>query len=440
MKWDNNQETGKGSSVSKKIMADVLAHQGQEALLRGEFEKAQWALNASLYLNRSSSPIKNPSLWQRGLSSYYACHFKEGQLQLECDMSTNGSDVEEVIWHFLCCCSISGFHGASLGGLITLNDASSYLPVPPMLQVLELFKGNGSPEAVLMSATSTRKSGREQDSSPVIVKSYNNTNALAYAHFYIGLYNEVLGEYKTAKHHLLAAAELKNPDFMGGIMQMHFNLFCHRYPPGFYSTICPVRGVPPKIIHGGWQTSEGHLIQRAQDCNIVESVKDLLQVVDAGIRAFDCGDIYVGVEEVYGQLIKAYCSRGGKRDDILIHTKLVPDLTAIQNHAVDKHYIESVVQRTLNRLGVKSVDLVQFCWWDTSISGYIEALNSLIDLAKQGLVKRIGTTNFDTEMTKSLLDAGIPIASTQVNINRSSNSASKRSTKSQSKTRVGNEV
>lgn len=406
-------------------MADVLVSQGQEALLRGEFEKAQWALNAALYLKNSccSPPaIEDPSLWQRGLSSYYACHFREGELQFECDMSSNGSDVEEVVWQFLCRCSNSGFQEARFGGLIALdneNAPSSCLPVPPMLQVLELFKGIGSPEAVLMSATST-KNGGDRNGSPAIVRSYNNTNALAYAHFYIGMYNEVLGEYETAKHHLQAAAELKNCDFMGDIMQMHFNLFRRRYPPGFHAMISPVRGAFPKIIHGGWQVSEGHLIQCTRG-NKVEAVKDLLQVLDAGIHVFDCGDIYVGVEEVYGQLIKAHCSRGGRRDDILIHTKFVPDLSAIQNHLVDRLYVESVVRRSLNRLGIKCVDLVQIHWWDTTISGYVEALSALTDLTRQGLVKRIGITNFDTETTKLFLDAGILIASTQVNNNNNSN-------------------
>lgn len=403
-------------------MADALVNLGQEALLRGEFEKAQWSLNAALYLkncSNSSPVIEDSSLWQRGLSSYYACNFKEGQIQFECDMSTNAGDVEETVWHFLCHCNTSGFQ-ASLDHLMTKMLPSSQPSVPPMPQVLELFKGTGSPKAVLMSATSIKSDGNK-DGSPVMLRSYNNTNALAYAHFYIGMYSEVLGEYATAKHHFQVAAELKNPDFMGGLMHTHFNLFCRRFPPRFYSTctVKPASGVLHKIIHGGWQISEGHLIQHKQNSNPVEVVRDLLQVLDSGIRVFDCGDIYVGVEEVYGQLIKAHCSRGGRRNDITIHSKLVPDLTTIQNYSVDRLYVESVVRRTLNRLGVKCVELVQFHWWDTSVSGYVEALNALCDLARQGLVKKVGINNFDTETTKSLLDAGIPIASTQVYRNNS---------------------
>ena len=277
-----------------------------------------------------------------------------------------------------------------------------------MQQVLDLFKGTGSPKAVLEIATSTKKDG-----CAIEIESYNKTNALAYAHFYIGMYNEVLAEYETARQHFQAADEIKNPDFMECLMQMHYSLFCHRYPPAFYS-INPAKEIPPKIIHGGWQASKGHLIQCKPDSNAFDAVWNLLQVINSGICTFDCGDIYTGVEELYGQMIRAHRSRGGLREDISIHTKLVPDLCAIQEHSVDREYIESVLRRTLNRLGTKYMDLVQFHWWDTSVSGYVAALGVLNDLVGRGLVKKIGITNFDINTTKILLNAGIPIMSTQV--------------------------
>ena len=388
------------------ILANMdMVGAGQTALLKGQFEKAQWALDGALYLHSSNPGKGNPSLWQRGLSCFYSGHYQEGVRQFEHDMSVNGNDVEEVVWHFLCRCCICGYQKAHSDGFLALSgDYTS--TVVPMQQVLELYKGTGSVQEVLTSATSSDGS---------MVTSYNDTNALAYAHFYIGIYHEMRKEISVAKKHFKAAAELKNPDFIGRLMQMHFDLFSCKFPSIVISEAFGMTR-KSKVIHGGWQLSQGHLIGSRQDGNCkAEMVKTLLRVLDAGIRSFDCGDIYSGVEEIYGRFIKAHSLRGGKLDDIAIHTKLVPDLDAIKGHSVNRKYIESVTKRSLNRLGVECLDLVQFHWWDISVSGYVEACLILKDLVEEGKIKNIGITNFDTETTKMFIDAGIKIVSTQVN-------------------------
>ena len=135
---------------------------------------------------------------------------------------------------------------------------------------------------------------------------------------------------------------------------------------------------------------------------------------DAGIRCFDCGDIYTGVEELYGCLIRSLRHRGESEDDINIFTKLVPDLDVIQAGKVDETYVRSVIRRSLNRLGVERLSLVQFHWWDYNFPGYLAALRALDGLVREGLVDHIGLTNFDAEHTKEVLDAGIPIVTAQV--------------------------
>ena len=378
----------------------TMVDKGENALLKGHFEEAQWALDASFYLHSSSPSKGDPHLWQRGLACFYNGHWQEGARQFECDMSANGNDIEEVIWHFLCSCGIHGFQKAYSNGFLPLCIGNTCPPVPPMQQILELYKGTISVEEVLASVTTVDGS---------VVKSYNDTNALPYAHFYIGLYHEARKEYLKAKKHFKIAAEFKNPDYMGKLMEMHFDLFCRRFP----SDVLGV-SIQSKVIHGGWQLSSGHLIGCDEDNHRVVIIRDLLKVVDAGIRSFDCGDIYTGVEELYGQLIKAHCLRGGRSDDIAIHTKLVPDLEAIQSNSVNKNYIECIIRRSLNRLGLKSLNLVQFHWWDTSIPGYVEALSILQDLLEEGVIQNIGITNFDVATTKEFIDAEIQISSMQV--------------------------
>lgn len=43
-----------------------------------------------------------------------------------------------------------------------------------------------------------------------------------------------------------------------------------------------------------------------------------------------------------------------------VHTKLVPDLAALPT--VDAAHVRAIVQRSLNRLHVESLDMVQFHW------------------------------------------------------------------------------
>ena len=396
---DASDET-EGSLLSSKLIERLVGH-GMDALLQGQFCSSAWALDCALYL----APHTGPTLWQRGLACFYSGQFEDGAHQFESDMTENGSDVEEVIWHFLCCCKLHGFQKAQKNGFLPLSVAD--LCVPPMLEVLNLFQGKGSVEDVFMAA-------QNPDGSPV--QSYNNTNGLAYAHFYVGLYHEVCGDMTEAKKHLKAAAEMQNPDYVGRLMGMHYELFCR--------TVVQKKAMPvfslgnekkelSRIIQGGWQLSEGHLRMAEADSK-ANAITMLLRVYDAGIRAFDCGDIYTGVEELYGNLISAHCKRGGSVEDIILCTKIVPDMELIRTGKVNSTYIRSIVRRSLNRFGVKCLNLVQFFWWDYTIPGYIEAMEALKDLCTEGTVKQIGIGNFDVEHTREIIDAGIPIVSTQV--------------------------
>ena len=145
-------------------------------------------------------------------------------------------------------------------------------------------------------------------------------------------------------------------------------------------------------------------------------VASMLEVIDHGVTAFDCGDIYTGVERILGKMLRAHFLRGGVREGVAIHTKVVPDLAVIERGGVVESYVRGLVQRSLNRLGTEYLDLVQFHWWDTGYRGYVDAAKCLVKLREEGLVKEIGLTNFGHSHTKELLEAGIPVASTQVGI------------------------
>lgn len=164
-----------------------------------------------------------------------------------------------------------------------------------------------------------------------------------------------------------------------------------------------------RVINGGWQLSDGHALQQQNDMSDARNA--FAQLLDEGFNTFDCADIYTGVEDFIGQLVKARKASTGK-DDIQVHTKFVPDMTAL--NSINKDYVERIITRSLKRLNKEQLDLVQFHWWDYEVPGYIDTAGHLLELKNKGLIANLATTNFDTPHLNALLDAGIPIVSNQI--------------------------
>jgi aryl-alcohol dehydrogenase-like predicted oxidoreductase len=95
-----------------------------------------------------------------------------------------------------------------------------------------------------------------------------------------------------------------------------------------------------------------------------------------------------------------------------IHTKFVPDLQALESLSLD--YVEHAIRRSLQRLRMEKLDLVQFHWWDYGKSGYVRTALELKRLREAGLLTHIGVTNFDVPRLEQLVRAGVPILSHQV--------------------------
>jgi uncharacterized repeat protein (TIGR04076 family) len=159
-----------------------------------------------------------------------------------------------------------------------------------------------------------------------------------------------------------------------------------------------------RVIKGGWQLSGDHgPIDRAT------VAADMAAFVEAGITTFDCADIYTGVEAMIGEFRAQYPTLARS---VRVHTKFVPDLTALKQ--IDRSYVERTIDRSLQRLGMECLDVVQFHWWDFSMPGYVEAALELLRLRRAGKIAHIGLTNFDVPRLKELLDAGVPVLSHQL--------------------------
>ncbi|HEX4766298.1 MAG TPA: aldo/keto reductase [Lichenihabitans sp.] len=163
-----------------------------------------------------------------------------------------------------------------------------------------------------------------------------------------------------------------------------------------------------RVIRGGWQLAGGH-----GPVEPVAAADDLLASFDAGITTFDCADIYTGVEALIGAFrVKLRDARGAEAlGRLRIHTKLVPDLSRLAS--LKPTDLDAIVDRSLQRLGMERLDLVQFHWWDYAVPGCLGALHRLADLRRAGKIAEIGGTNFDGPHVREIVDAGIPLLSMQ---------------------------
>jgi len=164
-----------------------------------------------------------------------------------------------------------------------------------------------------------------------------------------------------------------------------------------------------KVIKGGWHLAGGH---GKIDEN--KALEDMFEFVKAGITTFDCADIYTGVEELIGKFREKYQDefRTGELPQIQIHTKYVPDYSALAT--LKKEDTVKIIDRSLKRLKVERLDLVQFSWWDYQFPKYLETALHLTELQQSGKIRHVGITNFDTPRIKEMLDAGVKITTNQV--------------------------
>jgi len=164
-----------------------------------------------------------------------------------------------------------------------------------------------------------------------------------------------------------------------------------------------------RVIKGGWQLAGDHgSVDRSS------AISDMEKFLDSGITTFDCADIYVGVEEMIGVFIADIRRRRGASvaDRICVHTKLVPDLTLLEN--IQPADVEAIIDRSLKRLQVECLDLVQFYWWDFSLGNPMEGLGVLKDLQAKGKIRNLGLNNWDRQQIAPFVEAGFDIAAAQV--------------------------
>ena len=174
---------------------DIL-DQAEEAFATGRMEASLERFDRLAAL----VPDVAPMLWQRGIALYELGRFKECAAQFTSHHTVNPRDAENAAWHFLCVARAESPDRAR----------ATLLPAGPDARVmrtaiLDLYAGRRSPDDVLAEA------------GIIAIAQF-------YAHLYIGLYLEAIGNAEAALAHLTAAASERYQvygGFMNIVAQVH---------------------------------------------------------------------------------------------------------------------------------------------------------------------------------------------------------------------------
>ena len=159
-----------------------------------------------------------------------------------------------------------------------------------------------------------------------------------------------------------------------------------------------------RVLTGLWQVAD---IEKAGATLDPEAAADELQCyVRDGFTTFDMADHYGSAEIIAGRLLRRY---GAHEARPLAFTKWCPEPGPMTAEAV-----RAGVEQRLDRLGVESVDLLQFHWWTFENPAWLDALHELAELRERGMIREIGVTNFDAAHLRLALADGIPLCSNQV--------------------------
>lgn len=157
-----------------------------------------------------------------------------------------------------------------------------------------------------------------------------------------------------------------------------------------------------RVVTGLWQVADmergGTLLDPAKGS------AEMAAYAAQGFDTFDMADHYGSAEVITGTLLASKAHPHARA-----FTKWCPAPGVMSAAAVREG-----VQRSLDRLQVNCIDLLQFHWWTFEHPGYIDAMRELAHLQAQGLIAHLGLANFDTAHLRVLLSEGIPIASNQV--------------------------
>jgi aryl-alcohol dehydrogenase-like predicted oxidoreductase/enamine deaminase RidA (YjgF/YER057c/UK114 family) len=156
-----------------------------------------------------------------------------------------------------------------------------------------------------------------------------------------------------------------------------------------------------RIITGLWQVADLERDGRSLDHGA--AVAGMEAYASAGCTTFDMADHYGSAEEIAGRFA------AGRAGAVELLTKWVP-----RPGRLTRQDVRTAVERSLERLRVGAIDLLQFHAWNFADPGWLDALFWLEELKRSGMIRHLGVTNFDTVHLSVIAHSGIEVVSNQV--------------------------
>ena len=103
------------------------------------------------------------------------------------------------------------------------------------------------------------------------------------------------------------------------------------------------------------------------------------------------------------------CSMVGAGINVVPFMKWVP-----RPGPISRSDVRAAVERALARLRRGTIDLMQFHAWNYADPSWLDALLYLQELKREGLVRHLGLTNFDTAHLRIAIASGMEVVSNQV--------------------------
>jgi lipoprotein NlpI len=183
--------------------AAAYDHRGSEHFILGHIQESLDDFDKFLQLQ----PKAAPGHWKRGISLYYARRYEDGRKQFKDGDKIFANDVENAVWHFLCNAKLQGIDKARAEMLKIGKDNRV-----PLMEVYDLFLGKCKPADVLAAAQAGD------------VPAELRNQQLFYAHLYLGLYFDALGDKRKALEHMSLAGGKHRLGYMGDVAHVHAEL------------------------------------------------------------------------------------------------------------------------------------------------------------------------------------------------------------------------
>ena len=161
-----------------------------------------------------------------------------------------------------------------------------------------------------------------------------------------------------------------------------------------------------RILNGMWQVAGAHGY-----IDPTSAINSMMNYHNAGFTTWDLADIYGPAENFVGDFRRKLSKEKGEQAlvDVKALTKFVPN-PGIMTRPI----VEQSINVSLSKMDLKTLDLLQFHWWDYNDTNYLNALDYLSELRDEGKIKHVGLTNFDTERMQVMFDHGLNLVSNQV--------------------------